>query len=794
MSNNKLKEDVPAMSAGAGNIAGIGVGPQGEPGVNMAVRRKKWKKDKQRSTSTQSPMRVPMDMVTGGMVSESFKPLDMDLWHTAQVLAKSEYPEHPTPDSTKFAINWYLEHGGEVASNVAKNESVDQLDKPTLSVVEIAKKHKVSSQQIEQQLKMGIKIESEHTSNTAMAREIALDHLAEKPDYYTRLKSVEEDLRKWFGTGKTGGVGGGGWDRYNTKGERIGKCGDAKDRGGKGEGKPKCLSREKAAQLRAQGGKQAIANAVKRKKAQDPVTNRKGTGSAPRPISNRIGESMLSEKNVPTNPELWSRAKAAAKKKFDVYPSAYANGWAAKWYKQKGGTWKTSKTESNTPHDREWGTDSLVSIYKQNTPGQLKEMLHTILDLAEASNDLRSCQSCGSDLTIREQTHGYQVCDACVAHYKHRQEQMIPDVRNIDEDCGCGGEITPVSNSIEEAEYNGRKVTLGKPFRTPSGPKKFSVYVTNDKGNVVKVNFGDPDMEIKRDDPKRRKAYRDRHNCSDPGPRWKANYWSCRMWSKKSVSKITEGGNVFVGADQQPLTKRILKNDIAPTVKWLESITKLDLTGPASPIDGLPSYWLGTTGRKTDSGDLDLMVDANKISKPELIARLEKWVSAQPDASTTKYVAKSGISVHFLTPIKGNPKNGFVQTDLMFVQNPKWSQFIISAGDPTSIFKGADRFVCISSLATFFGNKITQTDGMVNRETGALVSSDPNAIAKKLLSPKATAADLISVEKMLKALETDKDRDAKLEKFRQYLATDKRVTDRDKKLVVLDTPTETPTV
>jgi hypothetical protein len=176
---------------------------------------------------------------------------------------------------------------------------------------------------------------------------------------------MREDLRKWFGSGKTGGVGGGGWDRYNTKGERIGKCGDAEDRGGEGEGKPKCLSTQKAAQLRAQGGKEAIANAVKRKKSEDPVTNRKGTGNPPRPVSNRIDED-----NEPTNPGLWSRAKAEAKKRFDVYPSAYANGWAAKWYKERGGGWKTTHKESNTSADREWGTSSLTDIYKRDTPGQ----------------------------------------------------------------------------------------------------------------------------------------------------------------------------------------------------------------------------------------------------------------------------------------------------------------------------------------------------------------------------------------------------------------------------------------
>ena len=80
------------------------------------------------------------------------------------------------------------------------------------------------------------------------------------------------------------------------------------------------------------------------------------------------------------------------------------------------------------------------------------------------------------------------------------------------------------------AEYQGRKVKLGKPFRTPDGPKKSSVYVKNDKGNVVKVNFGDPNMSIKKDNPNRRKRFRARHNCDNPGPRWKARYWSCRAW------------------------------------------------------------------------------------------------------------------------------------------------------------------------------------------------------------------------------------------------------------------------
>lgn len=86
------------------------------------------------------------------------------------------------------------------------------------------------------------------------------------------------------------------------------------------------------------------------------------------------------------------------------------------------------------------------------------------------------------------------------------------------------------ANKTESAEYQGRKVQLGKPFRTPKGPKKFSVYVKNDKGNVVKVNFGDPNMKIKKNIPERRKSFRARHNCDNPGPKWKARYWSCKAW------------------------------------------------------------------------------------------------------------------------------------------------------------------------------------------------------------------------------------------------------------------------
>ena len=90
---------------------------------------------------------------------------------------------------------------------------------------------------------------------------------------------------------------------------------------------------------------------------------------------------------------------------------------------------------------------------------------------------------------------------------------------------------------VQEAEYQGREVKLNDPFRLPSGSdKKFGVYVKNEKGNVVKVTFGDPNMEIKRDDPGRRKNFRARHNCDNPGPKYKARYWSCFQW--RAGSKV----------------------------------------------------------------------------------------------------------------------------------------------------------------------------------------------------------------------------------------------------------------
>ena len=144
------------------------------------------------------------------------------------------------------------------------------------------------------------------------------------------------------------------------------------------------------------------------------------------------------------------------------------------------------------------------------------------------------------------------------------KRKVNEDMDPINEGCGCeeNNKKTLFSKIKEKMEKKILKeeAALGKPFRTPGGPKKFAVRVKNEKGNVVTVRFGDPNMEIKRDDPGRRKNFRARHNCDNPGPRTKARYWSCRMWERgKSVSQLTKECADFTEMDlQQFKNKKVL--------------------------------------------------------------------------------------------------------------------------------------------------------------------------------------------------------------------------------------------
>jgi hypothetical protein len=112
--------------------------------------------------------------------------------------------------------------------------------------------------------------------------------------------------------------------------------------------------------------------------------------------------------------------------------------------------------------------------------------------------------------------------------------EKLMKIANLLDEIGMFEESTELTKAMEKIAADNKGKKLNKPFRTPGGPKKFSVYVKNDKGNIVKVNFGDPNMKIKSNIPGRRKNFRARHNCENPGPKTKARYWSCRQWSNSA--------------------------------------------------------------------------------------------------------------------------------------------------------------------------------------------------------------------------------------------------------------------
>jgi len=228
---------------------------------------------------------------------------------------------------------------------------------------------------------------------------------------------------------------------------------------------------------------------------------------------------------------------------------------------------------------------------------------------------------------------------------------------------------------------------------------------------------------------------------------------------------LKEGGNVFKNADGTPVTQRIKKADIPPTVAWLERLTGLDLTLEKDP-QGIPHKWLGSTGRKPDSGDMDLAVDANEITKPELKAILDAW-AVKNKQDPKQWVRLTGEAVHFKTPIQGDAKRGFVQTDFMFMPDMNWGTFWLGGGSG-SAYKGMYRNILMSSVAKALGLKASNK-GIISRQTEKPVTMDPDEAAGILLGPNYNRTQLSTVESIYKALAMDPDRDAKLADFREYL-------------------------
>jgi hypothetical protein len=219
-----------------------------------------------------------------------------------------------------------------------------------------------------------------------------------------------------------------------------------------------------------------------------------------------------------------------------------------------------------------------------------------------------------------------------------------------------------------------------------------------------------------------------------------------RDFISKLDNILLEGGNIW---KDDLATTRINKNDVVPTVKFLEKITGLPLQ----------QNMLGTTGIKDSSGDIDLAVNAKNYNKDELKNKLDQWASKNDPSAMTK---KTGVSVHFRTPINGNPRLGYVQTDFMFLDDLPFAKWSMS--QPLSYFKGASKHIVLASVAKTLGLKWSFQNGLTNRETGQLVQGgkDPNQVAKILFGPKANAQTISTVENMLAALENDPNKDAKL--------------------------------
>jgi hypothetical protein len=298
----------------------------------------------------------------------------------------------------------------------------------------------------------------------------------------TRLEKIllekvyaDSGLGKWFNRESADSEPG--WDRYDSSGKRVGKCGDSKE----GAAYAACLSKQKAKKL----GKNGISKFVKRKrKAQsEKGRGKKGEGrKGKKPIFVKTGASNLKESY---QSELFIVEGFAGKS--ISYPIVRANELEA----------------------YDLFVDKAGNLFEVNGVEEKEGKL--LIDI-----------TCHTGL--------------------HEGDDHQVEVK-INEEFGLYGEapenILNEWGELEEAaQSGGKKVKLNKIMR--GDVKKYKVFVKNDKGNVVKVNFGDPNMEIKRDDPARRKNFRARHNCDNPGPRWKARYWACKTWSSKSVSSMLE--------------------------------------------------------------------------------------------------------------------------------------------------------------------------------------------------------------------------------------------------------------
>jgi hypothetical protein len=194
---------------------------------------------------------------------------------------------------------------------------------------------------------------------------------------------------------------------------------------------------------------------------------------------------------------------------------------------------------------------------------------------------------------------------------------------------------------------------------------------------------------------------------------------------------IIEGGNVF----KTNPTVRINLENIIPTVDFLSGIIGINLR----------NNLLGSTGKRPSSGDLDIGVPETKMSKDEVYRKLADWCEER-NLNPKDYIAKTGISVHFRTPIIGRDGE-FVQTDFMLVRDLKFAKFVL-ANNESEPFKGVHRSVVIFNLAKNLNLKYSGMKGLSRRDTGELIDdSNPDRIAQILLGDQRAKEKVIQTSK-----------------------------------------------
>ena len=253
-----------------------------------------------------------------------------------------------------------------------------------------------------------------------------------------------------------------------------------------------------------------------------------------------VSEALMSEKKDACYYKVKSRYK--------VWPSAYASGALVKCRKKGAKNWGTKSEGFEEVDEACWkgyhkeGNKKMFGKTYPNCVKNTNEQKETM-----KQEQLRNIVREVIQEVWEEQTQMDEMCWECYEAameegtneaweecYRKTNWAMVPEGEEHtcegDEFYEIYGDINADSKeNLEEAEYHGRKVPLGKPMR--GDVKKFKVFVRNPStGKVKKVNFGDKKMRIKKSNPKRRKSFRARHNCANPGPRTKARYWSCRKW------------------------------------------------------------------------------------------------------------------------------------------------------------------------------------------------------------------------------------------------------------------------